>query len=158
MTESMYLCAGSLCCTLVVCSLVRIIAPAGNTTKIMSLVISIFSLCCLFSSFISFSDNLKFTEADISQAEISDEVFSDLCDDKVLSTTGDYINSYTKNLLIQSDIDPQQIITVMGVDKNRGIYIREMNIFINEKYHSKTDEVKETVSSILGIEPTITEI
>lgn len=158
MTESMYLCAGSLCCTLVVCSLVRIIAPAGNTTKIMSLVISIFSLCCLFSSFISFSDNLKFTEADISQAEISDEVFSDLCDDKVLSTTGDYINSYTKNLLIQSDINPQQIITVMGVDKNRGIYIREMNIFINEKYHSKTDEVKETVSSILGIEPTITEI
>lgn len=158
MTESMYLCAGSLCCTLVVCSLVRIIAPAGNTTKIMSLVISIFSLCCLFSSFISFSDNLKFSEADISQAEISDEVFSDLCDDKVLSTTGDYINSYTKNLLIQSDINPQQIITVMGVDKNRGIYIREMNIFINEKYHSKTDEVKETVSSILGIEPTITEI
>lgn len=158
MTESMYLCAGSLCCTLVVCSLVRIIAPAGNTTKIMSLVISIFSLCCLFSSFISFSDNLKFTEADISQAEISDEVFSDLCDDKVLSTTGDYINSYTKNLLIQSDINPQQIITVMGGDKNRGIYIREMNIFINEKYHSKTDEVKETVSSILGIEPTITEI
>lgn len=158
MTESMYLCAGSLCCTLVVCSLVRIIAPAGNTTKIMSLVISIFSLCCLFSSFISFSDNLKFSEADISQAEISDEVFSDLCDDKVLTTTGDYINSYTKNLLIQSDINPQQIITVMGVDKNRGIYIREMNIFINEKYHSKTDEVKETVSSILGIEPTITEI
>ncbi|MBE6734339.1 MAG: hypothetical protein E7563_03220 [Ruminococcaceae bacterium] len=158
MTESMYLCAGSLCCTLVVCSLVRIIAPAGNTTKIMSLVISIFSLCCLFSSFISFSDNLKFIEADISQAEISDDVFSDLCDDKVLSTTGDYINSYTKNLLIQSDINPQQIITVMGVDKNRGIYIREMNIFINEKYHSKTDEVKETVSSILGIEPTITEI
>jgi len=141
-----------------VCSLVRIIAPAGNTTKIMSLVISIFSLCCLFSSFISFSDNLKFIEADISQAEISDDVFSDLCDDKVLSTTGDYINSYTKNLLIQSDINPQQIITVMGVDKNRGIYIREMNIFINEKYHSKTDEVKETVSSILGIEPTITEI
>jgi len=138
--------------------LVRIIAPAGNTTKIMSLVISIFSLCCLFSSFISFSDNLKFIEADISQAEISDDVFSDLCDDKVLSTTGDYINSYTKNLLIQSDINPQQIITVMGVDKNRGIYIREMNIFINEKYHSKTDEVKETVSSILGIEPTITEI
>ena len=158
MTESLYLCSGSLCCALVVCSLVRLIAPSGNTSKIMSFVMSIFALCCLVSPIVSGIKDFDINEVKMSETQLSDKMFSELCDEQVLSTTGEYINSYTTNILMESDITPNKITTVMGINKNRGIYIREMNIYINKKYHNKIGEIKEIVSSFAGIQPEVTEI
>lgn len=157
MSESVYICAASGCCCLVVCALIRIIAPSGNTTKILSLVIGLFALCCLISPVAELFRNIDFVELSKEQ-NICNENFSALCDEQVLSKTGDYINSYADIILKQADININNIQTVLGVDKNKGIYIKQMNIYINKTARDKADKIENLISNSLGIVPKITEI
>ncbi len=156
MSESVYICATSLCCCLVVCALVKMITPSGNTTKILSLVIGVFALCCLVSPVVTlvseFDINALKTEQSINNTE-----YSQLCDEQVLKTTGDYINSYVDVLLKQANITTDNITTVLGVDENKGIYIRQMNIYINKADMDKADEIENIISNSVGIVPKITE-
>ncbi len=156
MSESIYICATSLCCCLVVCALIRMIAPSGNTTKILSLVIGVFALCCLVSPVVTLISEIDINELNTEQS-ISNTEFSQLCDEHVLKTTGDYINSYVDVILKQADISTENIATILGVDENKGIYIRQMNIYINKADMDKADEIKNIISNSVGIVPKITE-
>lgn len=157
MSESLYICAGSLCCCLVVCSVIRLVAPSGNTTNIMSLVIGVFALCCLVSPVVSMVKNIDLSQIE-ERENYSSEEFSELCDEQVLKTTGDYINSYTSSLLSEADVIPENIETVLGVNQNQGIYVKEMNIYLNKNSMYKSEEIKELISASVGVEPVITEI
>ncbi|MBQ8000672.1 MAG: hypothetical protein IJ298_05565 [Ruminococcus sp.] len=123
----------------------------------MSLVIGIFALCCLISPVVSLIKNL---DADMIPTEhsISSSDITELYDERVLKATGDYINSYIDTLLIQAEIDAENIVTVLGVDENNGIYIKELNIYINKKDTVKADSIIDTVNSMIGIKPKITEM
>ncbi len=157
MNESIYICAASLCCCLVVSSLVRIIAPSGNTSKILSLIIGLFTICCLISPFVAL---FKDIDVNIYQKELNTEStnLTELYDEQVLSTTGEYINSYVLSLLKNAEIVPENIKTVLGVTKEKGIYVKQMNIYVRKYTWDKADEIKSLIETSLGIEPKVTEI
>ncbi|MGN0453244.1 MAG: stage III sporulation protein AF [Ruminococcus sp.] len=154
MTESIYICAGSLCVCLVACALLRMISPSGSTKKIMSVVVGVFMLCCLLSPIVSLmkSFDVSDLEAKYSQSE-SD--LSQTVDAEVLKATGDYINEYTSALLREAKIDVRDIKTVIGQTETRGIYVREIYIYIDNTAKDKEKAISELILSAVGIEPKI---
>lgn len=154
MTESIYICAGTLCCALVVCALVRMLSPSGNTTKILSAVIGIFALCAILSSFTEFLKGIDMPNVAFKE-NITSQEFSELCDEQVLTQTADYINQYTQTLIDEADIEYKNIETVVGVSDDTGIYIKAMNIYISESTVGRSDEIRELISSSVGVKPNI---
>ena len=156
MKESVYICAASLCCCLVVCSLVRMIAPSNHTEKIMSVVVCVFALCCLFSPIIELISGFDITEYEL-DAETKVQEYTDLYDEKVIKSTAEYISEYVSVLLNTSNIDVSRVVTNIGVNENRGIYIREINIYLDKDNVKYKDDISSLLLSELGIKPKITE-
>ncbi len=156
MNESLYICAASLCCCLVVCSLVRIIAPSGSTSKILSVIIGIFALCCLISPFVSMLDDFNIEIYD-KKLNTENTELTEFYDEQVLKTTAEYINSYVLAVLGNAEISPKNVKTVLSVNQDKGIYIREMNIYVEKNSWDKADEIKAIIQTSVGIEPKITE-
>lgn len=154
MNESLYICAASLCCCLVVCSLVRLVAPSGSTTKILSLVIGVFALCCLVSPFVTLVKSIDVYSCETDFTEKQSEL-TQVYNEEILRTTGDYINSYTKTLLLSAEIIPDDIQTILGVNNENGIYIKEMNIYINKNSSYKIGTIEELIETSVGIKPKV---
>lgn len=156
MSDSFYLCAASLCVCLVICALVKLVAPSGSTSKILSLVIALFALCCLISPVVSIVKEIDFPSLE-SETNNYQKQYDEIYNTQVLQTTGDYITDYSYVLLRQADITPLNIKTVIGVSENKGIYVREMNIYINKTDMDKADKVRSIIETSVGIVPEITE-
>ncbi|MBQ4105368.1 MAG: stage III sporulation protein AF [Clostridia bacterium] len=154
MTNSIYICATSLCCSLVVCAIVKFISPTGNTTKIMTLVISVFMMCAMISPVCTALKNIKLSENKY-VSNIKADDFTAVYDKQVLKQTAEYINEYTKALMNEANIYPENIETIIAVNESSGIYIRKMNIYIQEEKLDKTEEIKELVSSAVGTIPEV---
>lgn len=155
--QSIYICAASLCCCLVVCAILRMVAPSGNTQKIMSVVIGVFTVCCLLSPLYEIGKNLNFSE---NKDYVSDKIRNDYeqqYDSKVLQTTAEYINEYVNSLLCESGVDNAQIETILSVNEGRGIYIKELNIYLYKKNEVDINEISDLIYSSVGIVPSITE-
>lgn len=152
----MYICAASLCCCLVVCSLVRMIAPSNSTSKIMSVVISVFALCCLFSPVIELVSDFDMGKYEL-KSEMKTQEYSDAYDKSVLESTSEYISEYICLLLDTGGIDVKEVKTIIAVNEDRGIYIREVNIYLDKSNVKCEDEITSLLYSELGIKPKVTE-
>lgn len=156
MNESLYICSASLCCCLVVCSLIKLVAPSGSTTKILNLVIGVFALCCLVSPFVTLIKSLDEYSYNV-EYKMKQNELSDTYSEEVLGTTGNYINSYTQALLANAEIYVDDIRTTIGVDDKTGIYIKEVNIYVNKDSSYKTNTIVNLVESALGVKPKVSE-
>ncbi len=157
MSESIYICAGSLCCTLVICSILRIISPSGSTQKIMTLVVSIFSLCCLASPFYELARNINVNNIQSDAHSIITEKYASEFDSEVFEVTAEYINEYISSLLKSCSVKNPRIETVLSSDDSRGIYIKEMNIYLYGSENVNLNEIRDLVYSAVGVKPNITE-
>ncbi|MBQ4568905.1 MAG: stage III sporulation protein AF [Ruminococcus sp.] len=157
MSESIYICAGSLCCTLLICSILRVISPSGSTQKIMSVVICVFSLCCLVSPVYEFVSNIKlnYTQKYAKDA-VSDNFEADY-DKAVLKQTAEYINAYVYKLLESCSAENAKIETILSSDDKKGIYISGMNIYLNGNENVNIKKISDAVFSATGVKPNITE-
>ena len=156
MNESIYTCASSLCCSLIICSIIRMFAPTGNTSRILSVVMSVFVLLCILTPFLSLSDELNISAKE-GTLTVNEKDFSLKLDEEVIKQTANNINSYVNTLLTQSGVENTIIQTILALDENNSIYIRAMNIYLNVNYKERKDEIKALVLRSLGIEPTVTE-
>jgi len=156
MNDSIFMCATSICVCLVVCSVIRIVAPTGNTSRILSVVISVFVLLCMFSPLKSLVESFRF-ESDRSFSEDIELKQAEGYDEQVILQTASYINEYVNNILVNEGVENSEIKTILAVNENRGIYIRELNIYLSKGYSEKSAEIKELIKSSLGVEPLIKE-
>ncbi len=157
MSESIYICAGSLCCTLLICSIIRIISPSGSTQKIMAVIICVFSLCCLVSPFYEFASSIKLNNVQANLNSITAEKYEADYDSVVLKETAEYINVYVNALIESCSVDNAKIETILSSDENKGIYIAEMNIYLNRKETVNIQEISDVVLSATGVKPNIME-
>lgn len=156
MSESVYVCASSLCCCLVLTALLRIISPGGNTSKIMSLVLGVFVLCSILTAFTGLIKNTDI-EGKFAEYSIKEEDFSYEFDTQVIRTTADYLNEYINSLLESNGIYSSVINSVLGTDEKNGIYLKELNIYLDKKYIDKKDAVCVLIHSSMGITPNVAE-
>lgn len=156
MKDSIYICAASLCCCLVVCSLVRMIAPAKSTSRILTVVISVFALCCIISPVASAVKGFDVSSVEWS-VDAKTKEYAAQYDESVLRETAEYISQYVSAILMSADIKVSEVKTVVAVNDARGIYIRSVSIYLDKKYISRKDEIQQLLYSELGIKAEVTE-
>lgn len=156
MSESVYICASSLCCCLVITAVLRIIAPGGNTSKIMSLIFGVFVLCSILTAITGLIKNTDIN-SEVKEYNLKEESFADNVDEQVIRTTADYISEYTNSVLESNGINNSIIRTVLGVDENNGIYLKELNIYLDSKHIEEKDAVSELIQEYVGIIPNVSE-
>ena len=154
--QSIYICAASLCCCLIVCALLRMIVPSGNTQKIMSVVMGVFTVCCLLSPLYEIGKNFNFPKVNCISYEI-EEKLQEQIDSEVMKTTAEYINEYVNSLLYTRGISDAQIKTTLSVSDEGGIYIKDMNIYLYKKSEIDTQKITNLIYTSVGIKPIITE-
>lgn len=121
----------SVCC--VICGALGIISPLGNTKKMMNVVIGIFFLAVVLTPFtkisFDFSENLfNFPNSD----EISEE-YKDLYDKEVIRTAQDKLCEYADSILKEEGINANDIRIILETDDTGGIYVKEIDIYINQE-------------------------
>ena len=156
MNSSVYACAGSLCVTLVACAVIRMIAPSGNTSRILSVVISVFVLCSMISPIITLVKTSDFNVKE-ERFSVTEDSLSAEYNEVVINQTADYINEYLNTSLEASGVEKATIKTVLALDKNDGIYINNISIYIDKKYTDKAGEIKNIVKNTVGVEPIVLE-
>lgn len=145
----------TLCCSLIVATLVRIIAPQGNTEKIIKLIISAFILVSIVLAVKSVVD-LVDTDKIISDSEsIVSYENTEMNNEKVLKTASEYLVEYSKNLLESNNISVDNIKITLVESENSVIYVREAIIYINRDYLNDEDRIINLISSNLGVSPKI---
>lgn len=156
MSQSIYLCAASLCCCLVICAIVRMFVPNGNTTRILSVVISVFVLCCMFSPIKEIIKDFRVGQSE-KKLNITEEKFNAKQEDKVINETAKYINEYINNLLVSEGVKNASVKTILALSQNRGIYIKDINIYLDKEYMKDSKKIKDLIIKYIGTEPEVTE-
>jgi len=156
LTNSIYVCAASLCCSLVACAVIRIILPSGNTERIMTVILSVFVLCCLFKPIIDIVKNINLSLNE-DHFNVTEESITVLQDERVIEETAKYLNEYVNEILVSKGVENASIKTILSTNENRGIYIKELNIYLDKDNMDKSKDVKEWILSLVGIEPVISE-
>lgn len=153
--ESIYVCAGTIVCSLMLCTLLRLISPQTNFSKILSVIIGVFALLCIISPLKEITSVLN----DKSTSAVLEDYSNDIeikYDSEVLSLTGEYINKYLYSLISAENIQVKNISTSVAHSENKGIYLREVCIYLTEEQTRHSDNIKEIIISAVCIEPKIT--
>ncbi len=132
-------------------SLFKMLAPAGNTEKILRLVISLFVLICVVTAIKSIADNIDISDNSI--ADISENVLD--TDKNVLRVTGDYLVEYTDELLKSQDVEANKIKLTVDTDKNGVINITSLNIYLDKDNASEKHKISELIEKDLNVTPSI---
>lgn len=132
------------------------IAPAKSTNKILSVVISVFALCCMISPVASV---VKGVEVDSVQWQIDTKTleYTDKYDENVLKETAEYISQYVSAILSSSQIEVIKVKTVVSANEDRGIYISNVSIYLDKKYMNKKEQIEYLLYSELGMKAEVTE-
>lgn len=154
MIESIRICACSLCASVIVCLIIRLLIPQGSTKRIMTVIIGIFILCSLL---IPINSLIKeFSTMDIeNEFKLKESDSSKIYDEQVIKGTGEYISAYCCSLLSNAGVEAENIKTTVGVSDDRGIYIISLDIYISDGALLSDNEITELVYEAVGIEPFI---
>ncbi len=138
-----------------VAAIIKIIAPVGNTEKILRLVISLFVLICLAVSFGTIFDSLKVSSDSVGLSEKKEENIHRSIDSDVLKATGDYIAEYMNKLISAEGVDTELVEVSLDTDENSVIKLTGVNIYIEQKDLSYEKRIIEIVEDYLEITPMV---
>ncbi len=124
---------GIICVCCVICGALGIISPLGNTRKMMNVVIGIFFLAAILTSFTKTSFDFSQELVDFPNSEEISEEYGDLYEKEVIRTAQDKLCEYADNILKQEGIDSEDIRIILETDGAGGIYVKEIDIYINQE-------------------------
>lgn len=154
MTESIKVCACSLCASVIVCLIIRLLIPQGSTKRIMTVIIGIFILCILLMPITEFIKEFDSTDIE-NEFKLGESKANKIYDDQVLKGAGEYISAYCYSLLSNAGVEADNIETTVGVSDDRGIYIIGIDIYISDGIVLSDNEIRELIHDSVGVEPGI---
>ena len=144
-----------LCCALLTAALIKLLAPIGNTEKTLKMVIGIFVIVCLLSSvkgiFTVVKENRDFDKL----SETSDDKTITVYNEKILSTTAQYMADYTRILLSNNEIIPKNVKVKVEADENMVINLSSISIYIDKDDTHLKDRIIGIVQNELKFTPEI---
>ena len=150
--------AFSLCAAAVVGAIAELIAPQGDTKKILKVCVSAFFLCCLFSPVIGL---LNAAPASIGE-ELPDTVMYDgtgygeeLFERQVLSAFAENIGRIAREALEESGIAAEEISVRVNIDGDSCISISEIEVTLGEELRTQELRAISAVEKRIGIRPKI---
>ncbi len=133
--------AAIICVSALACSFVSIAVPQGTTKKVMSIVLGIFILCTMI---VPIKNAVKNFSLEISVADSAEDLTAsadEAYNNAVISETKLILESNLKSVLSQKNINAEEIEINMSVDKNGGIYVDEIRIYILKKDEALINEI-----------------
>ncbi len=154
MMDSIFDCATAICLSVVVCSLVRMLVPTGNTQRIISVVLGVFTMMSIIAPVYDLVSSVEISNSEYeSRIEIGE--YQNKIDNAVLAQTGEYINQYVSSLMSSSDCDIDKMETNVAINDKGEIYIKEINLYINSFTATESDKATDIVYDTLNIKPNI---
>ncbi|MBR1731810.1 MAG: stage III sporulation protein AF [Ruminococcus sp.] len=123
---------GMVCVCAAVVSILSAISPNGITSKTLSLVIGVFIICVMLSPVKSFFTDFSLN---LSVPEIPDSISSDAHDaynEAVITETENRLEASLLSTLLNNGFSVSSVEIALGVNKDGGIYIEGINIYINK--------------------------
>lgn len=124
---------GIICLCCVISAAVGIIAPLGNTKKIMNVVMGIFFLAVVIASFTKTSVDFSGELYEMPESEKLSGEYEEYFQNEVIAAAEKKLCEYTDYALKQEGIEASDIRIILETDSDRGIYVEEINIYINQE-------------------------
>lgn len=124
---------GIICLCCVISAAVGIIAPLGNTKKILNVVMGIFFLGVVVSSISGASFDISSEIQALPPGEELSQDYEDYYENEVLRVAQEKLGEYTDYILKQEGIEADHIRIILKTDDSGGIYVEEIDIYINQE-------------------------
>lgn len=124
---------GMICVCCVISAAAGIIAPLGNTKKIMNAVMGIFFLAAVISSFTKISFDFSDEFYTMPDGEELSAEYEDYFEKQVISAAEEKLCEYADYILRQEGIEASDIAIILETDDSGGIYAGEIDIYINQE-------------------------
>lgn len=124
---------GIICVCCVISAAAGIISPLGNTKKIMNTVMGIFFLAAVISSFTKVSFDFSAELSEIPSGNELSEEYEDYYENQIIGTAQKKLEEYADCILMQEGIDASDIVIILETDDSGGIYVGEIDIYINQE-------------------------
>lgn len=144
-----------ICVSAVVCSIMSNFITDSNTKKILTLVLGGFMVCSIIlpikNAISKFELNLEAYPSYESVVATDDEAFSK----NIIYQTKLNLDTTLCEILRQNDIEINSCDIVLAENKDNGIIISGISIYLNKKYINNIDYVSEIVEKNFSIIPDI---
>lgn len=148
-----------ICVCCVICGALGILAPLGNTRKLMNVVMGIFFLAAAVSSFSEAEVNFQGGSFDIPESEELTLEYEGYGTKEVLRVAQEKLEEYAAYILEQEGIEPEDISVILEMDQSGGIYVESINIYINQEQNRlfKT-KISSTIKNEFKVFPNIVNV
>lgn len=152
--NSIYFSASTIIFTMVICAVLRMFFPGEKTTKILTLILSLFALISLTSPII---DIVKEITSESRETIISetDKASKEIFDEQVRKEAGDYLSEYIYKTVCEYGFSPLGVSVNLKSDQKSGIYVDKLSICFDSRETLNEESVRSIVLPIVGVEPQI---
>ena len=131
------------CC--IACCVLSLLFPDGTMKKTLNLVMGAFLICSMLIPIIGGVQALSFEYETEDNSYQSNEDYSIMYEEEVLTQTAENLVIVANNLLNSENIVPENIEVGIKKSDNNSIYISTINIYINKSDTDKTDSIKRII-------------
>lgn len=122
-----------ICVCCVVCGALGILAPLGNTKKLMNVVMGIFFLAAAVSSFAGAEISIEGGCVTFPNSGELVQEYEDYGVKEVLRAAREKLEEYADYILKQEGIEADGIDVILETDERGGIYVGAIDIYINQE-------------------------
>ncbi len=144
-----------ICVCAIASSIIRVVVPQGNTTKLLNTVIGVFILCCMIvpvKNFITnFNANITITEPNGDLSSLSLDAYNQA----VIIETQNTLQNTLVSYLASENIQTQEVSVTLDSTDEGGIYIDSISIYISNQDSSHTQRIIELTEQKFQITPSI---
>ncbi len=140
-----------------ICTAFEIFIPYGKMTKIMHLILSLFTVCLIIYPIKSFIYNLKSDFKNIFDFKKNFHLKNNI-ENKVLDLTSENAKVVVTSILNEYEAEAKKIEIFMDNNKNGSIVITRCKIYLEKRYMNKSFEIENKIREKLGINTEIVEV
>ena len=139
----------SICVTIVIVSIVSVLAPIGRMQKIFKYFISLFFITVVLMPFTQIK-NINLLDFDYIQNEYQTQNYTQSINEQTLTLTNKMLKDKINILIENNDALAENIELYIHTDDENNIYISDLIITLDEKFKTKEQKLSSVIESEVG--------
>ncbi len=140
----------SICVTMVIVSIVSVLAPIGKLQGIFKYFISLFFITAVLMPFTEIK-NIELFDFDYTQSENETQNYTQSLNEQTLALTKKLLKDKIHSFLNSNDITAQNIEFDIHTDDDNNIYISNLILTLDKKFKSKESEISSVTQREVGV-------
>ncbi len=142
--------AMSICVTMVIVSIVSVLAPVGKMQGIFKYFISLFFITAVLLPFTEIK-NIELFDFDYSQSEYETQSYTQSVNEQTLKLTKKLLKDKIEAILNSREITVENIEFDIHTDSNSNIYISNLTLTLDKKFKGKESEISSVTEREVGV-------